>query len=117
MMTISFCVNVLVLGLVVPQIWGNAAGMSAAFGTDTVARQILTCVYAAIWIASVVGLGMIAFGRVETAVTLAIGLFAVQIMYKLMTVWAVGLANPVVMANLPIAIFHSATLVLIVTRA
>ncbi len=116
MMTISFCVNLVVLAFVVPQLWSGTAGMDAAFGPNTPARRTLTCVYAAIWMTSLIAIIATMTGRVEQAVTLAIGLFSVQIIYKLMTVLAVGMANPVVVANLPIAILHVVTLTLILLR-
>lgn len=117
MMTISFLVNLAVLAMVIPPLWAGSAGMVAAFGAETPARQILVSIYAAIWLMSAVGLALMAAGRMEAAVTLAIGLFAVQIVYKALTAVTVGLSNPVVMANLPIAALHAATLAVILGRA
>ncbi|MEL6572768.1 MAG: hypothetical protein AAFQ64_13975 [Pseudomonadota bacterium] len=117
MMTISFLVNLLVLAAVIPPLWAGSAGMVAAFGAETPARQILVSIYAAIWLTSALGLALMALGRSEVAVTLAIGLFSVQIVYKTLTAVTVGLGNPVVMTNLPIAALHAATLVVILTRA
>lgn len=116
MMTISFLVNILVLALVIPPLWAGSAGMTAAFGPDAPARQILTCVYAAIWLASAVGLALLGLGRLEDAVVLATGLFVVQIVYKLMTVAVVGLGNPVVITNVPIALIHCVTLSIMLLR-
>lgn len=110
MMTISLCVNLIVLGLIMPGLLRGQAGLDAAFGPDTTARQILTCIYATIFGISVLICGLLLSGRVESAVTLGLGLFAVQIVYKLLTVALIGTRNPVVATNLGIAFLHSVTL-------
>ncbi|MEL6640331.1 MAG: hypothetical protein AAFP98_03290 [Pseudomonadota bacterium] len=115
-MTISFFVNLVVLGLVVPAIMVGSTRMTAAFGPDTDARKILICIYSAIWLTSLLGLGLVALNRLEDAVVLAVGLLSLQIIYKVLTGAVVGLGNPVVMTNLPIAALHSATLLLILMR-
>lgn len=117
MMTISFLVNLGVLALVIPSLWTGNAGMTAAFGPETTARQILLCVYAAIWLASAVGLALLGIDRLDAAVSLAIGLFAIQVIYKGLTVVTIGLASPVVATNVPIAVLHAATLAVIFTRS
>ncbi|MEJ6399270.1 hypothetical protein [Yoonia sp. 208BN28-4] len=110
LLTISLLVNVGVLAAVVPGILQDSAGMDAAFGPDTPARRILTSIYIAILVLSAVGLAMLALGWQQQVATLAVGLLAVQIVYKFLTAGIVGMDNPVVGANIPIAILHCVTL-------
>jgi len=97
MLIAALALNIVILFPVVVGLLGS--GMDPAFGPDTDARRILTCVYAAI---ALVSLGLIALHVAghSWAIPMTFALFAVQITYKLATVVAVGLASPVVMTNL-----------------
>ncbi|APX12734.1 hypothetical protein [Tateyamaria omphalii] len=97
MLIAALCLNIAVLVPVVLALL--TGGADAAFGPDTEARRILTCVYISI---AAVSLGLIALhlGKHAWAVPMTFALFAVQITYKLTTVLSVGVASPVVLTNL-----------------
>ncbi len=93
---------ILNVGILLPVLWSihtNSAGIKVALGPDTQARRILACVYCAIALTSV---GLIALHAAEHvwALPMTLALFAVQASYKLGTLWAVGLGNPVTKTNL-----------------
>lgn len=99
MLALALGLNIVIL---VPVLWGLAAGqMDAAFGPDTDARRILACVYAAI---ALVSAGLIALHVAQHpwAVPMTLAVFALQISYKLGTVFVVGLSSPVVVTNLAV---------------
>ena len=100
LITIALAVNVLVAGF-----WGMTLAFTslsqadAAFGPDTPARRILACLYLAIALASLFGLALPAY-----AVSIALVLFPIQILYKTLTVGIVrSVRNPVVLSNIAIA--------------
>ncbi|MBY5934645.1 hypothetical protein KUV51_16680 [Tateyamaria omphalii] len=96
MLIAALCLNIAIL---LPVIFGLATGgMDVAFGPDTDARRILTCVYFGIATLSVVLIGLHVGGH-DWAVPMTFALFGVQIIYKLATVATVGLASPVVLTN------------------
>jgi|AntRauMFilla1563_2_1112583.scaffolds.fasta_scaffold20052_2 hypothetical protein len=88
----------------------GTAGMDAAFGPDTPARGILTCVYIAILIISLYALVRAGLGAPQVALGIALVLFPLQILYKAATAIVVGVDNPVVIANLGVIALHSVTL-------
>ena len=97
-------VGALVLNIVIlaPLVWSlsaRASGMDATFGAMTDARRILTCVYAAIGMVSAMLVGLHVVGH-AWAVPMTFALFAVQITYKMATLFAVGITSPVVVTNL-----------------
>ena len=101
------------VGVLVPVLLGlmrDAPWAEAAYGPDSPARQILVTLYATILGASLVALALAASGQQGLATGLAVPLLALQVSYKLLTLPAVGAANPVVRANLGIAAFHALTL-------
>lgn len=113
MLTISLSLNILVLLPVVAGLIGDARWTRAAFGVRSPARGILTSVYLAILVASVVLLilNLTAPGR---ATGPALGLLAVQVIYKVLSPLLVGDAgNPVVRSNLAIAAVHMITLIVL----
>ncbi|MEL6451715.1 MAG: hypothetical protein AAFQ19_10680 [Pseudomonadota bacterium] len=99
MLVAVLSLNLLILGPVIAGLLSGGAGMAVIFGPDTPARMILLCVYAAIALVSAALIGLHAVGH-GWAVPMTFALFAVQITYKLATVVAVGVGNPVVVTNL-----------------
>ena len=108
MLNLSLMVNIAVLIPVVGLLWASDVPAERAYGPDSPARRILACLYGAILLASVVLLIGSWLGR--DVLAQAQTLLAVQVIYKLATLPAVGLPNPVVIANLGIAALHAATL-------
>jgi hypothetical protein len=105
MTILSLCLNVAVLIPVCLGLLRDAAWARAAYGDPSPARGILLSVYGAILLVSA---GLLARGDGGPAGAL----LAVQVVYKLTTPFTVGtLKNPVVLSNLGIAAFHTATLV------
>ncbi|KIC51880.1 hypothetical protein [Tateyamaria sp. ANG-S1] len=97
MLVAALCLNIVILG---PVILGLlSGGMDAAFGPDTDARRILTCVYIAIAAVSLGLIGLHVIGH-RWAVPMTLALFSVQITYKAATALLVGLSSPVVATNL-----------------
>ena len=104
LIALAFAVNVAVTGTLVALLARRVPRMEVVYGGDTPARRILGCLYGAIGLVSLTGLGLMAAGQAEAAALLAVGLFPVQIAYKLATVPSVGLRHPVVLANLAITV-------------
>ncbi|MEL7213473.1 MAG: hypothetical protein AAGK92_12480 [Pseudomonadota bacterium] len=94
MIIVSFIVNLVVLVPLLMAFAGQSDAMTSAFGPNTDARRILIAVYAAIALLSAAGLALIAIGHSQAATTLAVGLFSVQVVYKLLTVFLIGLSSP-----------------------
>lgn len=99
MLIALLALNIFVLGPVISLLVAGSTGMEAAFGPDTTARRILICVYGSIALTSV-GLILMHVAGHAWAVPMTLALFAVQITYKLGTVFLVGIINPVVVTNL-----------------
>lgn len=110
LLVLAFSVNILVAGGVGAAIWRGAPGMNAAFGPDAPARRILACVYLTIAATSLVGLVCVAAAP-ATAADIGRTLFAVQLVYKLMTAVMLGTRHPVVRANLMICVVLMAVLI------
>ncbi len=110
MMYGSLAINIAVLVPICAGILWQRPWIAESYGSATPARGILAAVYLSILIVSVVLL----FIRRPQMVA---ALLLVQIVYKLMTPFTVGtLANPVVISNLGIAAFHTATLTMFMLR-
>lgn len=109
MIWLSLVLNIAVLLPVCTALLRDTPAMAQAFGPDTPARRILLCLYGTILFAS---MGLIAAGLfgAET-VAFATALLVGQVAYKMVTLAAVGFANPVVRANLVISAVHSSTLI------
>jgi len=104
MVVLSLIINVVVLVPVCAGLLMDASWTASAYGEGTPARAILLSVYLAIGMVSIVLL----VHREPKAVA---ALLLVQVLYKVITPLTVGtLANPVVVSNLVIAGFHTATL-------
>lgn len=104
MVVLSLLINVAVLLPVCAGLLTNASWTTSAYGEWTPARGILLSIYLAIGLVSV----LLLVRREPKAVA---ALLLVQILYKFTTPLTVGtLANPVVVSNLVIAGFHTATL-------
>ena len=109
---------ILNIAILAPVIWAlstGSPGMDAAFGPETDARRILTCVYGGIALASAALIALHSAGH-PWAIPMTLALFGVQISYKLATVWVVGVSNPVVMTNILVILVQIAAL-LITLRA
>lgn len=104
MIVISLALNIVIL---IPVCYGlvtDAAWARESYGEATAARGILLSVYVAI---ALVSLGLL----VRTEPKFVAALLLVQVIYKIITPFAVGtVSNPVVVSNLLIALFHSVTL-------
>lgn len=107
---ISFAANVVITFAVSLGIWRNAPRMAEAYGPDSPARRILMCLYLAIGPVSFYALAQLGLGRAEVARAIGLTLFPLQILYKLLTVWAVSPKHPVVLANLAVVVLLVATL-------
>lgn len=104
MVVLSFIINVAVLLPVCAGLLMDAAWTTSAYGEGTPARAILLSIYLAIGLVSV----LLLVHREPKAVA---ALLLVQVLYKVLTPLTVGtLTNPVVVSNLVIAGFHTATL-------
>jgi hypothetical protein len=107
---LSHIVNVLVAGMMGTLLFFNSdSQIIEVFGPQTPARQILSCVYLSIAIMSSVAL----ISKRKT-ISIAIVLFPVQIVYKILTLIAVSdILNPVPWSNLAVSILHAYSLYLI----
>ena len=103
---ISHVVNVLVAGIIGLAILGGSPRMTSVYGEDSPARRILACLYLAIAAASVYALL-----DPERLIAVAVVLFPIQIVYKLLTLVAVrDRRNPVPWWNLAISVLHTVSL-------
>ena len=104
MVVLSLMINVVVLLPVCAGLLTDASWTASAYGEGTPARAILLSIYLAIGLVSV----LLLVHREPKAVA---ALLLVQVLYKVLTPLTVGtLANPVVVSNVVIAGFHTATL-------
>jgi hypothetical protein len=109
LVTISHLVNVLVAGGMAFLLIKNAAAIQAVYGPSTPARAILASIYMAIAVTSLCALVFPAY-----SIAIAKVLFPLQILYKLSTIFTVGLiTHPVVVSNILISILHVASLIVI----
>jgi hypothetical protein len=107
MIKLSLLLNIVVLIPICFGLLSDANWIAEAYGQFSAARGILLSVYLSIGVTST----LLLFVN-EPKLTDA--LLFVQVVYKLTTPFTVGtLFNPVVISNLAIAAFHTATLVLI----
>lgn len=96
---IALAFNIIVLVPVVSVLMLGLSPAAQGFGPVTDGRLILTSIYMAIAVVSA-ALIVLHLKRQSWAMPMSVGLFAVQITYKLITVPMVGLSNPVVITNL-----------------
>lgn len=107
MIVLSLLLNIAVLIPVCAGLLTNAAWTQQSYGEVTPARGILLSIYFAIAVAS-------AFLLIVSRPEAAWALLFLQIVYKITTPFAVGsFKNPVIISNLLIAAFHTATLMLV----
>jgi len=114
LLTLSHLVNVIVVTVVPTLIIMDIPAMTGRFGPDSGARRILTCLYITIAIASAVGLASQVAGYPALSIRIASVMFPMQIVYKVITLPAVGWANPVVKSNIVIAALHGVTLAMLI---
>lgn len=105
----SLIVNIVVL---IPIVFGMFVGspiIDRVWGEFTESRGILSAIYFALLVLS---LGLLA----RPIPVFVVPLLATQVIYKLTTLFTVGLSNPIVLSNLAIAILHIITLWVIYTH-
>ncbi len=103
MITLSLLLNILVLIPVSLGLITDAAWTREAYGENSPARAILLSIYIAILLVS---LALLFLGQPLAVAALLL----IQIVYKLTTPFTVGtIRNPVVISNILIAMFHTAT--------
>ena len=107
---LSHIVNVLVAGMMGSLLFFNSnSPIIEVFGPQTPARQILSCVYL-----SIASMSSVALISKHKTIGIAVVLFPVQIVYKILTLFAVSdMLNPVPWSNLAISILHAYSLYLI----
>ncbi|WP_298676384.1 hypothetical protein [uncultured Lentibacter sp.] len=110
MLTLSHGLNLLILLPLLAAFLFTPESMTPAFGPDTNARRILVCLYATIAVASMVSLALLATGYTETGRHISVTLFALQIVYKSLTVLFIGFGSSVVVTNGVVVLVHSTTL-------
>lgn len=115
MLVAALILNVAVLVPIVGLLIAESPAMDKVYGPATQGRAILACIYGAICAISAALIAAHLLG-LQWAVPMTVGLFAVQITYKLATAPAVGLGNPVVLSNLAIVAFQVAALATLVWR-
>lgn len=105
MIILSLLLNIFVLIPVSYGLMTNAAWARETYGENSPARGILLSIYLAIL---VVSLALLFVGQPYAVAALLL----VQIVYKVTTPFTVGtIRNPVVICNILIAAFHSATFI------
>jgi hypothetical protein len=111
---ISHIVNVLVAGMMgTLLVFNSTSPIIEVFGPITPARQILSCIYLSIAIMS-----SVALVSKSKLIGIAVVLFPMQIVYKLLTLIAVSdKLNPVIWSNLAISILHIYSLYLIYKKS
>jgi hypothetical protein len=103
-LTLSLTLNVAVLIPVVFGLLRDTAWVARVYGPKQPARDILLAIYMAILLVS---LALLVWPRPEAA----LGLLAVQVVYKLLSPLTVAtLRNPVVLSNIGIAGVHIVTI-------
>ena len=107
MIILSLLLNIAVLIPVCGGIMTNAFWTRQSYGEATPARGILLSIYLSIIAVSAL---LLVVSRTEAAAALLL----VQIVYKVTTPFTVrSIKNPVVISNLFIAAFHTATIILV----
>lgn len=108
LVTASHAANVLILLPIVTGLLSRAPRLDWVFGPDTTSRQILTCLYATILVASA---GALWAGPGPWSIPIAWGLFGAQIFYKTATLAVIRDRRvPVYWFNLGVAALHAITL-------
>ena len=111
---VSHVVNILVAGFLGVVLFGNISSkmgvlgqrLEVIYGGETNARKILSCMYLAIAILSVLSLSINNF-----LLLVSVPLFGMQIIYKVLTLFSVGtIRHPVVFANLVISVLHAVSI-------
>lgn len=110
MLYLSLGTNV---AITVPLAWmmlRDARAVGTVYGPDSPSRRILACVYASIGLLSLLGLYAWPTGHDETAMAVILGVLPLQIVYTLMSAFALPWRNPVVRINLAVCALHAVTL-------
>eukprot|EP00049_Salpingoeca_infusionum_P013074 m.244180 g.244180 ORF g.244180 m.244180 type:complete len:133 (-) comp15352_c2_seq1:697-1095(-) len=117
MLSVSLCINILVLLAVCGGLLARSARMDVVYGEVTPARGILLAVYLSILLVSIALLCAVHITATQDpAMYMTLGLLAVQIIYKVIAPFTTqgGIppklpVNPVILSNVGIAIVHTAT--------
>ncbi|MFT6022049.1 MAG: hypothetical protein ACI9PY_000154 [Ascidiaceihabitans sp.] len=117
MLAVALILNCVILFPLTYALITQSPGMDAAYGPDSDARRILTCLYATIGVISAYALIQLGLGARTTAVQIAMVLFPMQIIYKLATVGLVGVSSPVVLTNLVVVAVLVPTLVVLFAQS
>lgn len=123
MLTASLLVNIMVLIPVCSGLARDVVRMSVVFGKRSPARDILFSIYLAILVSSIVLLGLLHVAATQRCAGCAsAALISVQIIYKSLTPLTVDGGfpsgrkfNPVVVANVFIAVFHAISLFIFIS--
>lgn len=109
MLIAALILNLIVLVPLLLAFGFQPAAIDQIYGPKTDARGILLCLYVAIAVTSAALIFLWLTGSPH-AKNWTQTLLAMQVLYKLMTVYVIGLHSPVVATNLAIAVFHSIAL-------
>ena len=115
---VSLTVNILVVfPLSIMLLIIKPKRVDKVYGPDTDARKILASIYFAIGVASTWTMYLLwkttssetTTDDTAGVITMALSIFYLQIIYKLTTIFTVGIQNPVVVANVFISMLHLMT--------
>jgi len=107
--------NVIILAPVVAGILSGWPFNPMALGAKTPGLMVLASIYASIALVSAF-LIYLHLRQMAWAVPMTLAMFAVQITYKAITVPLVGLANPVVLANVLVIFVQAFVLAIFITE-
>lgn len=98
---LSLLLNIFVLAPVCASLFAKSNWIIDSFGEESPARGILLSIYLSILIFSI-------FLLLNFDLKLVLALLCIQIIYKIISAFMVeNLANPVIISNIIIALFHS----------
>lgn len=115
LMISALALNVIILAPIVSGFLTGVPFVSASLGPLTDGRLVLTSVYASIALVSAMLIAMHLRGS-DWAIPMTVAMFTVQIVYKAITVPLVGIASPVVIANVFVIIVQLIVLGVLITE-
>ncbi|QBF33512.1 hypothetical protein [Thalassococcus sp. S3] len=111
MLVIALVVNCLIVFPLSLALLRDAPQMAPVYGAQTDARRILACLYLSIGFLSISALSLLVMISQHAALEIARPLFALQIIYKIGTLFAVGWQSPVVKTNVAVSVLLGAALI------